>query len=247
MRIFLFFLLFAQTTLIGQTSFDSIQGKLRVFDFNYGLVIPMADLGDRFGSFSSIGLGYSIINKNDLQYGLNGQFFYGNKINEDVLSELRGSLDVIIGADGRDAVLFMRSRGIDLTASVAKIMAFKKGSRSGLKLGLGIGFTAYKIRIQDDSRSLAQTVEEYLEGYDRMVSGPSANQFIGYQRVDKSRRFNFFAGLNIKEAFTKHRRNFNFRLDPVEANKNRLDLSLGFQVGLMLVFNKFEETKEIYY
>ncbi len=207
----------------------------------------MADLADRFGLFGTIGTGISVLNKQNYQFGINTQFYFGNRVKEDVLENLRTSEGLIIGSDGRDAIVFLRMRGIDFSGSVAKTYALKPNSRSGIKLGFGLGYSMYWIRIQDDSRSLTQASGDYKFGYDRKVGGISLNQFVGYQRIGKNKRLNFYAGLNFKESFTKSLRNFNFGVDPSEFKSSRLDLNLGLQVGMMLVFYKFDKSEEIYY
>jgi hypothetical protein len=50
----------------------------------------------------------------------------------------------------------------------------------------------------------------YAKGYDRLTNGPAISQYIGWLHLDRKKLVNFNAGIEIIEAFTQNRRDFNF-------------------------------------
>ena len=90
-----------------------------------------------------------------------------------------------------------------------------------------------------------QLTEEMEKGYDRLSTGFSLNQFIGYQYFGKTRLINFFAGIEGIQAFTKNRRGYNYDTQKVDT-KERFDSMYGIKVGWIIPFYK-KTTQEFYY
>lgn len=232
---------------IAKSDTDSYSGKIHIIEFNYGQMVPLADLNDRFGRFNTIGSSVGILFKNNIELGLKGSIFYGRNVKEDVFQNLRNDQGIITGADGIDALLFLRMRGAHIGLQASKILPRNKDTRSGIKIGLGAGILWHKIRLQDDSRSVAQLLQDYQYGYDRLSVGFAVNQFVGYQILAKNQTLNFIFGFDIVESFTKNIRPYNFSGTEEFHNSTRLDVGIGIKVGFMMTFYQFDTPEEIFY
>lgn len=214
------------------------QGDALLLTFSYGFQSPGGDLIDRFGNNSALGLGVEwITEESNWIFGLQGQFLFGNNVNEDVLAPLRTDEGFLIGNDRRPADLQLRQRGWYVGGEVGKILSLSDvNPRLGIRVSLGAGVLQHKIRIQEDpERSVPQTLGDYEKGYDRLSNGIAFKQFIGYQQLSLNRRINVIAGVEIIEAFTQSRRDFNFDTRSADTEM-RLDLLFGFRVGVILPF-----------
>ncbi len=244
-RYILIFLLFPFYS-EAQSDTSAYQGQIRMLQLDYGFHQPIGDLNERFGFFNSFGGGFAVLTKNDFQFQLGANFFFGNRVETDVLSELRADSGLLIGGDGRDALSFLRMRGAKFKFMAGKIFRTNLKNRNGLKVMFGFAHQSNWIRIQDDSRSLTQISGDYIYGYDRLASGFSLEEFIGYQVLGKNSRLNFYAGLEASQSFNSFRRKFNFG-EPSLYGKKTLDIILGIRVGVMITFYNFEAPEEIYY
>jgi len=246
MRIFFFFLfIFTVSATVAQEE-KSFSGSINLVEFSYGFSFSGGDMSDRFGGISYINSGYSFLHKSNFLVELKGGFLFGTNVKEDVLAELRKEEGLIIGNNGVDAIVFLRSRGIQLSMNVGKVITFRENSRSGIKLTAGVGFLQHWIRIQDDVNTLPQLDNDYVFGYDRKTRGLSINQFIGYQVLANNQRLNFSAGVEFTQGFTKNIRTYNFG-SAVDHSASRLDLLITPKIGIILSFYKFDSPDEIFY
>ncbi len=82
------------------------------------------------------------------------------------------------------------------------------------------------------------------KGYDRLSNGIGFTQSVGYLFLSNNRIANFFAGIEMNEAFTKNRRDFNY--DQMKKdNQLRTDLLFGIRIGWILPLYK-KAPKEFY-
>lgn len=241
--IFFFFVFLNMANSQEEKSFD---GNMSLVEFSFGYSLAAADMSDRFGGASYLSTGYSYLLKSNFQFELKGGFIFGTNVKEDVLEDLRTIDGLIIGNNGVDAVVFLRERGINVSANIGKIISFRENSRSGLKLSVGVGFLQHWIRIQDDLNTLPQFDNDYLFGYDRKTRGLALNQFIGYQVLANNQRLNFNVGVEFTQGFTKNIRTFNFGPE-MDHSANRLDMLVTPRIGLILSFYKFDSPDEIFY
>lgn len=203
--------------------------------FEYGIHLPLADMQDRFGmNFQLGGHLERMHSKSKILYGSSFHFLFGSVVREDVLANLRTTDGGIIGNDRRFANVGLRERGFNAQLYFGKIFNLVEGHyASGIKLTVGAGLLQHKIRIQDNSRTVAELSGDYIKGYDRLTNGLSANLFLGYQHLGKNRRINFIAGMDFIAAFTQSRRDFDFLLMRKD-DTQRTDLLVGFKAGWIL-------------
>ncbi len=210
--------------------------NFNAFNINtsFGVQIPAADLATRFANPLSVGGGVEYVRiPSGWSYSLQAHYFFGRNVREDVLAKIRTTDGSIIGETNDYADVALRMRGLYTGASVAKIFKIHdNGNRfGGLRLAFGVGWLNHHIRIQDNSQgSVPELDVAYAKGYDRYTSGVAFNQFAGYQMVSRDRTFNFFAGFECTEGFTRNRRGFNF--DTMQRDDaKRHDIIYGVRVG----------------
>ena len=224
------------------------KGPGLLFNISYAAQTPAGDLVDRFGSNFNIGLNLEYItDKSNFIFGLESGYIFGNDVKTNVLTHLQTAEGFIIGNDRTYADIQLRMRGFYFGAMVGKLFTLSDvNKRSGIRFTVSSGLLQHKIRIQDDPlRDVAQLSTEYKKGYDRLTNGLAFNEFIGYQLLSRNRRINFYAGIEMTQAFTKSRRDYNFDTMSVD-EENRLDLLFGIRVGWVLPFY-FGNGGEIYY
>jgi len=218
-----------------------------LFNISYAYQVPGGDLADRFGPGFSLGSGLEYLSRNNWIAGINGQFFFGSQVETDVLAGLRTPEGFIYGNDKSIADIQLRQRGFHIGGLVGRLIPLSRNNpRSGLRLTLGGGLLQHRIRIQEDPISnVPQLSGDYRKGYDRLSSGFSLQQFIGYQLLSPDGLINFFAGFELTQAFTENRRAFQYDTRQVDTDK-RTDLLFGLRVGWILPFY-LRKADEIYY
>lgn len=214
------------------------EGRAFLIDISYGVGIPGGDMADRFGLNFDAGLGTEMILENNWIIGLGGGIIFGNKVNEDVIENLKGSQGQIISTNSSWAGIALRERGFHTEVRLGKLIPIsKKNTKSGLRLALGLGFIQHKIRVQEDPQAFVpQITGDFVKGYDRLSNGLMLSEFIGYQHLAKNRLVNFYAGFELTQGFTQNRRDYDFLTMSESNKKNRIDLLYSFKVGWILPF-----------
>lgn len=212
---------------------------------NYGYQFPAADLADRYGSNSNIGLGVHYKTKNNWLLGVDGQFMFGKNINEGFASNLSTSSGLILGINGLYAELDAREQGLSLMGKIGRLFSMSKiNPNSGFTIMLGAGYLQHKIQIEDRNTAVPQFQGEYRKGYDRLSSGLAFSQFIGYTHLSLNRRINFYIGVEATQAFTQGRRSIHFNTK-ADGTESRTDILFGPKVGWILTI--YKEPSEGFY
>ena len=105
---------------------------------------------------------------------------------------------------------------------------------SGIMIRAGVGYIQHWIRIRVEEEKIVPGFQgDYGLGYDRLTSGFSMHQFIGYLYMGDSRVLNFYVGWEFVEAWTKNRRDMNFDTGLREED-SRFETLNGFKVGWII-------------
>ncbi len=218
-----------------------------LFHVSYAFQLPGGDLADRFGSSFSLGGGLEYLFPSNWIAGISGQYFFGSEVKTDVLASLRTPEGFIYGNDKSVADIQLRQRGFYAGALLGRLIPLSRTNpRAGLRLTLGGGLLQHRIRIQEDPLSgVPQLAGDYKQGYDRLSDGFSLQQFIGYQLLSPDGLLNFYAGIELTQAFTQNRRPFHFDTREAETDR-RTDLLFGLRLGWILPFY-LRKANEIYY
>ncbi len=244
--IVLFVCICLQLTGICQDVKDSLE-KIPFFGFSYSFHLPSGDLSDRFGPSSSAGIGFHIKTKKNITLGFETGFIFGNVVREDnILDSVSANAGFIIDQNGQFATVRLFERGMTWTGNIGKLIpVIGPNPNSGILLSLGLGGMYHRIRIDDIGNRSPQLTGDYKKGYDRLTSGYTISEFIGYIHFGNKKKINFFAGIESFQSFTKSRRTYNF--DTMEQDtRQRFDMLTGVRLGWMLPLYK-KTAKEIYY
>lgn len=228
-------LVFTSKQLNAQASIKDSSIFITEVKISYAFQVPFAEMSDRFGVNSNLGFHLNFKTKKNWLFGLEGGFIFGNQINDpSVLSTLRNSDGEIIDQNGEYAKVLIYERGFTTTL-VGGYLIPKLGPNpnSGILLKFGVGFMQHKIKIEAERNPVPQLTGDYLKGYDRLTSGITFQQFIGYQYLSNKRLINFFVGIEFFEGILTNRRSFNYDLMIREETK-RFDILGGIRAGWIL-------------
>ncbi|MBI4646350.1 MAG: hypothetical protein HY738_07085 [Bacteroidia bacterium] len=206
-----------------------------MFSAAYSLQIPGGDMANRFGINSNIGGNFNIKFKANWIFGLNFGYLFGKQIKETgIFDSIDDSNGEIITIYGDYAELSVSERGFHAFVSAGKIFpVFKKQPNSGILAQIGTGFLQHKIWIEVDGNNAPQLSGDYRKGYDRLTNGFAINEFLGYIYFSKHHLINFYAGIELIQAWTKNRRTYNYdtRMRDVQ---QRLDLLYSIKAGWII-------------
>src|SRR6478735_7708730 len=116
-RYFCFILLvISQYKSIGQASLKDSALFITSIRVSYAPQLPGGNMVDRFGWNSNLGFHVDVKTKHSVLFGLEGNYIFGNKVKEDVLSILRTNDSAIIDQDGHYAKILTLERGLIINA-----------------------------------------------------------------------------------------------------------------------------------
>ncbi len=230
------FLLIANSILpsFSQVSVKDSSISTPILGLSYGYYFPSGDMADRFGNNSSVQLNLDFKSKKKAMIGINGSYFFGNSIKENLFD----SLGYIINKNGEFADIRLFERGFTTSITLGRIFTLKKPNQnSGIVFNVGFGFMQHKIRIEAIGNNTPQLSKQYKKGYDRLSNGFLLSQNIGYLYLSNNRLANFYIGFECMQGFTKNRRSYNF--DTMEQDtKKRIDILYGAKLSWILPLYK---------
>lgn len=204
---------------------------------NYGYNLPSGDLYTRFGNNSTIGAFAGYKTRKNNFYALEWNYIFGEHVKENgMLDSISTTEGYLIDVEGKLSDIRIFERGFTLHAQYGHLFPIREISpnrNTGLFVTCGIGIMQHKIRIYDNGARSPQLSGEYLKGYDRMTSGVSFSQFVGYWYMSNSRFVNFYFGFEAYEAITKSRRSWDYDLMRADT-KQRFDVMYGARVGWII-------------
>jgi hypothetical protein len=110
---------------------------------------------------------------------------------------------------------------------------------------VGAGYFQSKIKLYDAQQKIAAVKGDLVYGYDRLSSGFSVTQFLGYMYLSDNRLLNFYFGIEGYQAFTQSVRKLNYDTG-LPDTKKRLDMLYGLRFGWILPLYK-KTPNEFYY
>jgi hypothetical protein len=202
-----------------------------------GYQMPLGDMAKRFGHSGVVGLGFHIKAKSQWYYGVQGSYFFGNKVTEPgLIQNLYTVNGEILDDQGQKSIVYIQERGWMYFGDVGRLFpVIGPNKNSGILAYGGLGYIHHKIRIEHQSNEIAQLTGEYLKGYDRLTAGPAGHLFLGYFHMSNNKMINFFAGVEYVQAWTRSQRNWNFDTqtrDTALRNDGLLGVRAGWVVHL---------------
>ncbi len=222
-----------------------VQGQVNVRDSaiytpivyaTYGFHALGGDIADMFGPSSTLGGGIGYKTKKNFYYGFEYNYLWGGKAKQgdEILQDILTSDGQLIGQNGEYSIFQFFERGHMIWGHVGKLFpVFSPNPNSGIMVKLGVGFVQHKMFIGVQENTAFQVKGDYKKGYDRLTNGFGLNQSLGYLFLGDSRIWNFYAGLDFAQAWTKNRRDWNFDTRAKDSTP-KLDLFFGFKIGWVI-------------
>lgn len=208
------FFSWAHFGLQAQKSIADSSISLHVISAQVKAQLPGAELADRFGWSSAIGMQYTYKSKGQWLIGAEASFIFGTKVKEDsMLNFLLNSDQTLIDFNGFAGDIILDQRAFDLQFSLSRYF-LKAGpnENSGFYAGLGVGYLQHKIRVRELADKLPLLEGDYVKGYDRLTGGLFITERIGYRYFANNKRVNFFAELEFGQGFTQGLRSYQYDL-----------------------------------
>jgi len=190
----------------------------------------------------------SINQKSRLFYGIEGNFFFGSNVKEDVLTQLRTMDGSIIGINGETGDVGLKERGIYFGVHTGKIFSTtdKNSSLTGIRTQIGFGLLQHKIRVQDNLKSIVPLNKEYRQGYDRLTNGGAIHLAAGYQYDSPYNNFHFKIMGDMMAGLTKSRRDLDYATG-VYLDQKRTDILFGINIAYVVMISRTSTAENIYY
>lgn len=216
---------------------------------SYAAQLPGADMADRFGFNSNIGLHVLFKSASNWIFGAEGGVLFGRNIHENtILNGLLTNDGNIINSSGSFTWVTAEQRGWTATVTCGRMFHLKKwapNKNSGLEFRIGAGYMLHKIRYDMEEQNLPQLTDDYLKGYDRMSGGWMLTQYLGYRYFGNRKLINFFVGLEGMQGITQSLRTWNYDTNSA-ATGNRVDLLYGIRAGWTIPIYR-RSADEIYF
>jgi hypothetical protein len=201
---------------------------------NIGGQVPFGDMAKRFGPNLKSGGSFMVKTNKNWIIGAEFNYLFGRNVREDVLKQLKNSQGVIIDNEGYPADLRVTERGMGVYLTLGRVFKLASANpNSGLMINLGGGYMQHRINFYDAKQVVAGVRGDLGYGLDRLTSGFSISQFVGYLFLSDNRLLNFYAGFECYQAFTTSVRRVNYDTGLPDTQK-RLDVLGGFRFGWIL-------------
>ncbi len=246
---FLLFAFFYASVLFSQSSVRDSSLRLPIVHVNVGYHLPGADLSERFGNNSSVGLGFLYKAKSNLLLGADFSYHFGSTVhNEDsVLKNISTSSGFVIDGDGLLAEVHMFQRGFHSSGRLGYMFPiFRINPNSGPFVLFSGGIYQHRIRIENPLNVAPQITGDYVKGYDKLSNGFAFSQMLGYMYLGNDRRTNFYIGFEFLQAWTMNRRDWDFQMMRKDDTK-RFELLNGLKVGWVLPIYRRAHDKHYYF
>ena len=190
---------------------DKEEQRVVMFSAYGGYSIPQGSLKADYGDYWEAGGGILYQNKARFIIGLDYSYFFGTEVKKDPVPNLRTPDGNIISKDGSYAFFKAFNRGFMFPLiRLGKTFSLTKKTSSnklgGLTVMAGGAWLQHWTFVQDISKNTPQFSGAYIDGYDRLRSGPGFGGWLGYLYVPEKGSLNFHIEAGYFQAFTKTRR-----------------------------------------
>jgi len=213
-----------------------------------GWSISAGDLKNDYGGMGEIGGGVMFQNRKKWIIGLDFSYFFGTVVKKDPIPNLRTPEGYVIGTNGSFASFEVYQRGFMFpTFKIGKTFWPGKPSKynglGGITAMIGGAWLQHWTYIRDQSKKTPQFSEAYLDGYDKLRSGPGFGAWLGYLYLPEHGKINFHLEAGYFMAYTKTRRyDFAYSTPPGQKFTDGL-----LQIRLRICFAIRSRPEETYY
>lgn len=247
MKSMVFLILVFPASLMAQLNLRDSVVKQVIVGVNYKFNLSGGDLNDRWGFNNIIGADVQRKFKNNLTFGIDGGFIFGNQLKDTtIFDDLYTSFGTITAMSGAPAVVNFLMRGAHANVGVGYV--FNKlgdNPNSGIWVNAGVGYLMHKIHIETLYDDVPQLEGDYRKGYDHLTMGIATKQFIGYLFQHNRRFLSFYGGFEFIQGFNKNVRNYNFNSNGPDSGL-KIDLMYSFKFGWVVpIYKRYAD--EVYY
>ncbi|MBK9981501.1 MAG: hypothetical protein IPP15_03590 [Saprospiraceae bacterium] len=242
-------LAFILSVVFISTGYSQASKNVKLLEFKYGFQAPMADLKTRFGGSNDLGLSLQFASLTHTTFiGVEGIFFFGSTVKEDVLANLRTFDGNIIGIQGAIGDVSLKERGFYAGLDAGKIFKTTKveNNLTGIRAQVGAGLLQHKIRVQDNANNIPSLDKKYIKGYDRLTNGPAVHLSIGYQYENPNNNFHFNLMGDIYGSRTASRRDYD-NMTGGYLDEKRTDILAGLTISYIVSISRTDKADHIYY
>ncbi len=210
---------------------------------------PDYDLAKRFGNSFSLGGEVMLKTKRYFLFGIEGSYFFGNTVYEDVLKPLKNSDGFITNNVGNPANLEITHGGWYVLGYIGKLLnVVNYNKNSGILVKCGIGYMQHFVKFNEppnmEGNIPALQSAEMIKGFDRYTGGIATMQYIGFVNFGTNKLTNFALGFELFQGYTSSYRKFNFNTGQADTQQ-RFDMLYGFRFTWYLPL--YKQVKEFYY
>jgi hypothetical protein len=219
-----------------------------LIDMSYSLKAPAADLADRFGLHSEVGIALMFKTRKNFLWGADFNYLFGNNVKDTRFADgFRDDRGFILANNGLYSEMGFSERGFTFSGKAEVIVPEQSPNKnSGLMFLGGIGMMQHKIKMEDRFNEVPLlSGDNYSVGYDRLSNGVMFTQFLGYRLLSNRRLINVFGGLEFTQAFTHNQRSVNYDTG-LKETATRNDFTYGFRLGITIPLYK-QLPQEYYY
>ncbi len=202
----------------------------------YGFSALGGDIADAFGPSSTLGAGIGFKTNKNFYYSFEYNYLWGGKVKngDEILQHILTHDGNLIGQNGEFAIFQYFQRGHTLWGRVGKLFpVLSHNPNSGIMIQLGVGYVQHRMFVGIQDNTALQLKGDYKKGYDRLTSGFGLTQSLGYFFLGDSRMWNFYAGFEFSQAWTKNRRDVNFDTR-MKDDSQHIDLFYGIKVAWVI-------------
>ncbi|MFO8054716.1 MAG: hypothetical protein R6U19_06080 [Bacteroidales bacterium] len=229
------FLLIVITGISQQQVSDSIV-RAPMININFGMQMPGDDLAERYGISTSAGGSFLYKTANNWLLGAEFNYIFSENVKNEseILSNITTSQGAIIDGNGQFTEVYYHQRGFYTNLLAGKLFpVIGPNANSGLFFTTGIGLLQHRTRIENPGNKAPQISHEYEKGYDRLTNGLAVSEFFGYLHMGSNRLSSFYIGVELIQAWTKPRRDYNFKTMQKDTGE-RFDSLYGLRIGWVI-------------
>lgn len=207
-----------------------------MIQINLGYQWPGHDLAERYGPNTSAGGSFLIKTKGNWLLGAEFNYLFSENVKNksSILSNITTSSGDIIDGNGLYTTVNYHERGFYTNLTAGKLFpVIGPNKNSGIFINAGIGLLQHRTFIQNPENKAPQISHDYIKGYDRLTNGLAISQFVGYLHLGSNRLTSFYFGVEMIQAWTQSRRDFNFNSMQKNTEK-RFDSLIGLRLGWII-------------
>jgi len=216
-----------------------------IIGFQYSYNIPFGTLAKSFGGNSTVGASYWRKTKNNLIFGIEYNYIFGDAVKINPLDSVVTSSGYLVNNTGQwtqNVQVF--ERGHLLMLKLGKIFrGLGPNPNCGLMVAGGVGFWYHQVYYYWNGDQPAEVSGNYLYGYNRITYGPALSESFGYMNFSNNKRINYSISLEAAQGFTREP-GYEYDLRKTD-NSTHLDMTLGIKVDWY--FPIYNRVKEKYY